>query len=106
MTSHYFAVQLAPPGHPKPERPNAHVASFAVGHAAFGLAGHRIDNGPAAVPQLPPDTVLPIWPTYGADVRYPPARILAGDAEMQSLTVPHDWVDPGRSHQARGGTRA
>jgi hypothetical protein len=94
MTFHYYAVQLAPPGHPKPELPNAHVASFAVGHAAFGLTGHGMESGPVAVPQLPRDTILPIWPTYGAEVRYPPARILAGESEMQSLAVPHEWVEP------------
>lgn len=53
MTFHYYAVQLAPPGDPKPAQPNAHGASFAVGHVAFGLAGYRIENGPVAVPQLP-----------------------------------------------------
>ena len=81
----------------KPEQPNAHVAS-AVGHAAFGLAGHQIENGPIADPQLPGRRRPAIWPTYGAEVRYPPARILAGDSEMQSLAVPQKWVEPGKGH--------
>lgn len=60
MSFHYFGAYIRRPGEIHEFQPNAHCASLAVGHLAFGLAGHRLANGPTAVPSLPPDARRPV----------------------------------------------
>lgn len=90
-TFRYFGIAIGTPEDDAPPLPNAHASSFAVGHLAFGLAGHRIARGPSAVASLPPDAVRPIWPAYGQDVAFPPPAWLPGDSEMGSLAMPERW---------------
>lgn len=93
-TFHFHAVGLARPGGEPPVRPNAHGASLAVGHFAFGLAGHELEDGPAAEPRVASDTLRPIWPTYGDRVEFPPPTSHAGDDEMRALAMPSEWREP------------
>jgi hypothetical protein len=94
MSFHYFGAYIRPPGEADGFQPNAHCASFAVGHLAFGLAGHRLADGPAAVPSLPSAAVRPIWPAYGDAVEFPPPLALASDGELRSLATPGQWEGP------------
>lgn len=96
MTFHYYGAAISRPDGPQPYEPNGHCASFAVGHLAFGFAGHRLNDGPTAVPSLPADTVRRIWPAYGDSVEFPPPAALAGASEMRSLATPKEWL--GQSH--------
>lgn len=92
VTFHYYGVGIARPGEPDPGVPNGHCASFAVGHLAFGFAGHRLNGGPVAEPSLPPETVRQLWPAYGPQVDWPPPAQLAGDSEMHDLATPDQWT--------------
>ncbi|MEA2442522.1 MAG: hypothetical protein QOH76_3946 [Thermoleophilaceae bacterium] len=91
ISFHYYAITIARPDEPFPEQPTGHGAALSVGHLAFGLAGHRLADGPAATPSLPAQTLRPLWPAYGAAVELPTAETLAGDSEMRSLATPAEW---------------
>ena len=91
MTFHYFAVTVAREGERPPATPNAHCASFAVGHLAFALAGNRLVNGPVAVQRNPPETWRVLWPALGESIEFPPPAALAGDSEMRSFATPQEW---------------
>jgi hypothetical protein len=93
-TFHYYGAAIGRPGGAQPQEPNAHCASFAVGHLAFGFAGHRLKDGPMAVPTLPPDTIRQLWPAFGPTIDFPPPAALAGDSEMLRLATPGEWVGP------------
>lgn len=92
VTFHYFAAEVAPPEAEQPPEPNAHSAAFAIGHAAFGITGNRIEAAPVAEPQLPSDVVRVLWPTTGDSMAFPPPRWIAGDGEMRSLALPAAWT--------------
>jgi hypothetical protein len=93
-TLHFYAVCLAHEGETPPPRPNAHSASFAVGHLAFGLAGHTLKDGPVAVQRVASDSVRTLWPTFGESLELPPPATLAGDDEIRALGLPLEWRAP------------
>jgi hypothetical protein len=94
ITFHYLAAGVAPPGFTEQPTPNAHCASFAVGHVAFALAGNRLENGPIAVQRNPPSTWRALWPVTGDAVDFPPPDSLAGNSEMQTFATPAEWRAP------------
>lgn len=94
MTFHYYGASIRRPDGTDTFEANAHCASFAVGHLAFGLAGHRLQNGPTAVPSVPPDALRPLWPAYGESIEFPPPAMLAGVGEMRTLATPVRWEGP------------
>jgi hypothetical protein len=88
----YWGIGIARPGADF-TGPNAHCCSLAIGHLAFGLAGHALEGtSPEPVSQLPPDACARIWPTDGAEVDFPCLSQLAGDDELRTLALPREWI--------------
>jgi hypothetical protein len=88
FVAHQWAMTFVPEHGPPPapgDPLNGFGVAFAIGPLAFWLFAADVPGGPLTTAGSD-DAHLLIWPLTGADVRWPPLRALASDAELRELS--------------------
>ena len=87
IVAHQYAMSVRRTREPAPQIGdplNGFGVVFTVGHLGFWLFGVEVP-GPAAVQSDTNDAYIKVWPTFGGDVRWPPARPFSREADLEGL---------------------
>jgi hypothetical protein len=104
LSTHQWGMTLRPATEPAPQEGdplNGFGVVYAIGPVVFWLFGADLPGDPRPNAGSDDAHVL-IWPALGRDVRWPPRKTLAREADLEALArrVPRGGRDAGARHAA------